>query len=206
MTDSPTKLCQVCATKAYKYTCPGCGRRTCSLDCSKAHKQETRCSGKRSKTHYIKLAHFTPNDMTSDYVFLEDAYRTADNATRDNNRLISETKSRTGRQQLLTRQCKTLGINIKFMPSGMKRHEQSQSIYLQRQKHILWTIELDFQECDKVLLSHRINESTPIRDIVALHVEERDGNAMTRHTLKPYCDIGVDALHVYLRKEDTPVS
>lgn len=31
-------LCEVCGEKPFKYTCPGCNKRTCSLACVKKHK------------------------------------------------------------------------------------------------------------------------------------------------------------------------
>jgi hypothetical protein len=33
-----SKLCEECSVAAARYCCPGCGVRTCSLPCSKAHK------------------------------------------------------------------------------------------------------------------------------------------------------------------------
>ncbi len=35
--EKPT-LCEVCGEKPFKYTCPGCNKRTCSLACVKKHK------------------------------------------------------------------------------------------------------------------------------------------------------------------------
>ena len=39
-------LCEVCHKAAFKYKCPGCFKRTCSLECSKQHKITFNCSGK----------------------------------------------------------------------------------------------------------------------------------------------------------------
>ncbi|KAJ3161201.1 hypothetical protein HDU86_007823 [Geranomyces michiganensis] len=223
--------CQVCSLNKHKYKCPGCGVQTCSLDCSKAHKLNTGCSGQRSKTHYIKLSEFTANDMTSDYVLLEDAYRTADNAARDNKRLpqlSSITTSATSklhhprltpRQALLNRQCTYNTTTLRFMSKGMKRREQNQSMYITRSRFICWTVELLFPECPAgggeggsagaggvSLLCHRVKDKHTLRAILAAELEQKDGNALTRHSVKPYVDAGIDSLYVYLRKEAVPAN
>ena len=33
-------LCEVCQQKPFKYTCPGCNKRTCSLECVRRHKKD----------------------------------------------------------------------------------------------------------------------------------------------------------------------
>lgn len=39
----PAALCEVCQKEASKYKCPRCMKRTCSLMCSKEHKQQDTC-------------------------------------------------------------------------------------------------------------------------------------------------------------------
>ncbi|EER18252.1 conserved hypothetical protein, partial [Perkinsus marinus ATCC 50983] len=43
---SSASLCQVCKNNDFKYTCPACSMRTCSLECVNAHKAKTNCTGK----------------------------------------------------------------------------------------------------------------------------------------------------------------
>ena len=33
-------LCEVCRQNPFKYTCPGCNKRTCSLECVRRHKKD----------------------------------------------------------------------------------------------------------------------------------------------------------------------
>ncbi len=56
--------------------------RTCSLACTKAHKQEQACTGKRSRTEMVTLSDFTERQLLSDYKFLEEAARLHDVAQR----------------------------------------------------------------------------------------------------------------------------
>ncbi|RKP06458.1 hypothetical protein THASP1DRAFT_10426, partial [Thamnocephalis sphaerospora] len=50
--------CQQCNEKPFKYRCPRCGWRTCSLPCSRTHKQATGCSGQRDRTKYVPMKQF----------------------------------------------------------------------------------------------------------------------------------------------------
>ena len=76
------RQCQQCHEQAYKYACPACSYTSCSLSCSKAHKQKTGCTGKRSRTEMVTLSDFTERQLLSDYKFLEEASRLHDSAQR----------------------------------------------------------------------------------------------------------------------------
>ncbi|KNC96673.1 uncharacterized protein SPPG_07885 [Spizellomyces punctatus DAOM BR117] len=201
-----SSLCEVCQAHPYKYKCPGCLCRTCSLACSRSHKDQSGCTGQRDKTQFIKVADYTANDMTSDYTFLEDIYRTADNATRDNDRLHSASKSHNVRQRVLAKQCKSRGIRIKFMPAGMKRHDQNQSIYIQKREFTSWTVEWDFQESKVTIVDHRVKDTDTVEDLVAKHVEGQEGNAVTRYQIQPYCERGLKNLLFYMKMVDVPAN
>ncbi|KAI8378490.1 hypothetical protein BD560DRAFT_297507, partial [Blakeslea trispora] len=69
------KLCQLCQTHNWIYTCPRCLIHTCSVDCVKQHKQNSECSGVRDKTSYVSLQKYTESNMMSDYTYLEDVSR-----------------------------------------------------------------------------------------------------------------------------------
>ncbi|KAI8998434.1 hypothetical protein BC832DRAFT_565807 [Gaertneriomyces semiglobifer] len=195
-------LCDVCGTHPFKYKCPRCFCRSCSLVCSKEHKVQSSCTGQRNKTEFVPMSKYTPNHMSSDYVFLEEAYRIADNATRDIHRIKSEMKPHQMRQQLLLRQCRWLGIRIRFMPAGMKRHELNQSIFIQKFKFISWTIEWKFAELGLTKVDHRVKDNTSLSDALSKHIDEHEGNAAERHELKRYCDAGLSNLFVYMEVPD----
>lgn len=74
--------CQECKNAPSLYQCPACGRKTCSLECCKAHKQRTGCNGKRNRTSYMPLAHMSDATMASDYHFLEDVLNNVDSGKR----------------------------------------------------------------------------------------------------------------------------
>ncbi|KAJ3021257.1 hypothetical protein HKX48_008886 [Thoreauomyces humboldtii] len=213
---TPETCCEVCSEKVFKYRCPACNKRSCSLQCSTKHKADSGCLGQRSKTHYIKLKEYTPNDMTSDYLLLEDIYRTADNATRDNERLTAQSAAPAGSQlrpprpspkhQILVRQCRAREIDLRLMPAGMKRHDQNRSSFVYKSKAIAWTVELDFAEARVTRLDHRLREATTLRKIIGAHLDEKFGTAVLRLEIEGYCKAGLEALKVYLRREGTPAN
>jgi hypothetical protein len=49
----PTAACDSCSVAAAKYRCPACGARSCSVDCVKAHKAATGCSGARNAAAFV---------------------------------------------------------------------------------------------------------------------------------------------------------
>ncbi|CBI38923.3 unnamed protein product, partial [Vitis vinifera] len=75
-------LCKECKSNLSKYTRPGCFVRSCSLPCVKAHKQHTRCTGKRQRTQFFPLSQFDDNLLLSDYNLFEEVKRVAESAQR----------------------------------------------------------------------------------------------------------------------------
>ena len=75
-------LCEECRACAFKYKCPGCGAKTCSLACVRAHKARTSCTGLRDKTKYLPMDKMGDRELFSDIAFLDDAKRVRDVARR----------------------------------------------------------------------------------------------------------------------------
>ena len=56
--------------------------RTCSLGCSRAHKERTSCSGKRAREAFVLQAEYGERNMLSDYRFVEDLTDVKDRAAK----------------------------------------------------------------------------------------------------------------------------
>ncbi|KAL1925540.1 uncharacterized protein VTP21DRAFT_423 [Calcarisporiella thermophila] len=148
------KICHMCRLQPPKYKCPGCLIRTCSLSCSKRHKEVIGCNGQRDKTHFVSMNDYNYSHMMNDYVFLEDVSRTVDTATRDN--LQNSRAPRRGRQtpkynaktQQLLREARKRGVKLTLVAPGMKRRTVNCTGYSQKQKKIFWTVEWVFPECN----------------------------------------------------------
>ncbi|KAF4035363.1 putative HIT-type domain-containing protein [Phytophthora infestans] len=87
LTEDKVPVCCDCGKGDVKYRCPRCERITCSLQCCVAHKKQFECSGKRDRTKYVELKKFTDADLSSDFFFLEEVYRSTNSAARSRNQL-----------------------------------------------------------------------------------------------------------------------
>ncbi|MCJ1342052.1 hypothetical protein MMC31_000232 [Peltigera leucophlebia] len=80
----PTDLCKICHNNSSRYRCPRCQTRTCSLPCTKRHKQWAQCSGIRDPTVYLKRSQLaSPAGIDHDFNFLTSIERKIDRASRD---------------------------------------------------------------------------------------------------------------------------
>ena len=75
-------ICQECSQETFRYQCPRCSHRTCSLTCCVAHKKRTGCNGKRDRTKFLRVSHMNDATLASDYHFLEDALMGVERAKR----------------------------------------------------------------------------------------------------------------------------
>lgn len=70
-----TSMCEICCSLEYKYKCPGCGTKTCSLGCVRIHKEQKSCNGKRKVTEFVKLTDYNGKILLDDMNLLEDTTR-----------------------------------------------------------------------------------------------------------------------------------
>lgn len=57
--------CAVCNLIKFKYTCPKCEIKTCSLKCSTQHKVNMKCSGIRDRTKFVPLKYYSQANFYS---------------------------------------------------------------------------------------------------------------------------------------------
>ncbi|KAJ1657670.1 Box C/D snoRNA accumulation [Dispira simplex] len=135
--------CEACHTHPFKYKCPGCLVRTCSLACSQQHKKKTGCTGQRSRTHYLPLKLFTDNDLISDFHFLQDGMRLADISGQDNQGHRHKMSSK-GYLSELKRHASRRGVKLSVMAKGMRRRKANQSRWVPKREQMAWTVEFRF--------------------------------------------------------------
>ena len=144
--------CAVCdAGVPAKYRCPGCAVVSCSLACSKRHKQVGEgCSGKRKVAEFKDIRDFTDADLVSDYRFLEDALLEKDRAKRwrPQFRPGSDAAARADRApaatktvDLLTRKAADRGVQLFCMPDGMARRVANTTFYDRKRDLMQWRVE-----------------------------------------------------------------
>jgi hypothetical protein len=105
------------------YVFAGCRARTCSLECSRAHKERARCSGKRAREAFVPLKDYDERNLLSDYRFVEEAIETRAAAER---RLAAAPRSAAGAPerlpqhlQALVRAAKQAGVALRLMSPGV---------------------------------------------------------------------------------------
>lgn len=123
--------CHICQKEPSKYTCPSCSMKTCSLPCLKEHKlRDGRvvCTGKRPRdsAHFTPFSRLEEEAIKDDFFLLEETEQiintpTATAAT------VAATKHIPQRKRRLAKFCKSLGVDLIFLPSFMTRSKNNRS-------------------------------------------------------------------------------
>lgn len=201
---TPGRECSQCVERPYKYRCPACDTRTCSLACSKAHKQHTGCTGKRSRTEMVTLSDFTERQLLSDYKFLEEAARLNDVAQR------SEVP-RPARQlphglQMFVDEAQRRGIKYEILPPGMQRRKLNSSRFDKRSRTVFWHVHWCFPAAGESVHDQRVSEQTPLQQVLEQHVSLMPGNSVRRHALRAYVEAGLQNLQILMKREHCPAN
>ncbi|KAF9623035.1 hypothetical protein IFM89_036016 [Coptis chinensis] len=193
-------LCEECGLNQFKYRCPGCSVRSCSLICVKSHKQHTSCTGKRSRTEFVPLSQFDDNRLISDYNLLEETKRIADSARKTRDELFGRFQHAHFKLPYKLRSLKDAAARQKthiiFLPSGMSKREKNQTRFNYRKKSILWTIEWQFHSTDVVLIDNGVEENLSLCSVIEKHLEP----GPWKNQLKPFSEEQLDSLKFFIRK------
>ncbi|AAS50289.1 AAL077Cp [Eremothecium gossypii ATCC 10895] len=147
--------CEVCKTGEPKYRCPRCSRRTCSLACSRQHKEQENCSGTSGQTtEYIPrgvLKGADTKDETNplvqrDYNFLIGLNRKVqllkEGSSQKNKNIVHAGRGdgghgRVGKPGSVVRR----GVRCMLLPKGMQRSLWNKSKWDKSLDTFVWTIE-----------------------------------------------------------------
>ncbi|KAK9144267.1 hypothetical protein Sjap_004170 [Stephania japonica] len=190
-------LCEECNLNPWKYKCPGCSIRSCSLPCVKSHKNRTSCTGKRPRTEVVPISQFNDNLLISDYNFLEEAKRIAESAERMRNAVLGKPYFKLPYN---LRALKTAAAHQKivllFLPSGMSKRKQNQTRYNPKTKSILWMVEWRFHSTGVVLVDKCVDENMTLSAVIEKHLNQGPWN----NQLRPFCDERLESLRFFIRK------
>ncbi|CAF2081754.1 box C/D snoRNA protein 1 [Brassica napus] len=191
-----SSVCGECKLKPWKYKCPGCSIRSCGLPCVKAHKQRTGCTGKRKVTDFVTLSHFDDNLLLSDYRMLEETKRVAESAKRMRDQICKNPYFKESQRSKLRAAAARGSTNLLFLSSGMLNRERNQTRYDNRSKCISWTIEWRFHSTDVVIVDHGVGEDTSLCSVIENHLKP----GPWIHKLKPFCDVDLFSLKLFIQK------
>ncbi|GAV56159.1 hypothetical protein ZYGR_0BA00650 [Zygosaccharomyces rouxii] len=152
-------LCEICQTAEFKYKCPKCFKKTCSLPCIKEHKSQDNCSGKaHDPTKYIDKDTLKNADdekhennflVQRDYQFLTNLRRSLEVEMKDgrltNKRVLqSYGNNSNAKRPRYDQECQRIirrGVNCILLPKGMQRSQMNKSKWDKPLDLFVWSIE-----------------------------------------------------------------
>lgn len=98
--------------------------RTCSLECSKAHKLRASCSGVRDPAKYLPLKNMKSSTIDMDFSFLQSVQKARDEAGRASKmeeKKSGKRKRRMADRKRALRRAVEAGVGVRVLPNGMDR-------------------------------------------------------------------------------------
>jgi hypothetical protein len=155
VSNKPKKdLCENCITNEFKYKCPRCNFKSCSIICVKEHKRIKNCTGIKDKFSKHHLKDFNDNDYYRDINFLNKAI----NDTNNSNKKVFNLEEKSEEDILKEKKHKNLkklakkfkNINLECSPSIMKQFKENQSYCDSKLKKFFWTVKFTFLNFNKI--------------------------------------------------------
>ncbi|XP_036045816.1 box C/D snoRNA protein 1 [Onychomys torridus] len=175
--------CQTCGTEEAKYRCPRCLRYSCSLPCVKKHKAELTCNGVRDKTAYVSLQQFTEMNLLSDYRFLEDVARTADQVSRDT---FLKRPKRKKYLFFMKNRARKQGILLRLLPCGFSKRKENSTVFDHRKQQFFWHVKLQFPQSQAEYVEKRVPDDKTINEILKPYIDPEKSDPVIRQRLKAY--------------------
>lgn len=195
----PSSLCEECGSNTWKYRCPGCAIKSCSLSCVNSHKARTSCTGKRNRTEFVPLSKFDDNLLLSDYNLLEETKR----ATESAHRLASSINGfgyfgfkLPKPISMLRNAAYKRRIKLLLLHSAMSKRKLNRSRYDYKKGSIFWTVEWKFHATDISLVDHFVDENTSLVSVIEKHLAPTP----LRDQLTPFRNLSIDELKIFIRK------
>eukprot|EP00118_Oscarella_pearsei_P002160 m.9709 g.9709 ORF g.9709 m.9709 type:complete len:350 (+) comp21575_c0_seq2:349-1398(+) len=199
------RTCCICRRTDARYKCPGCEKKTCSLDCVKAHKEKFVCNGKRDPAKFVSVQTFTDADLIKDFRFLEEVGRLADKSFRENRPFLTDKPRRFCRgirerksgapnwipkPSVLEKFAQMKGIVFKRLPRTFTKREENTSFYLFKNKTIYWRVCWKFPRAEAEYVDKKVSEKVKLGEVLQKYIDPEKGDPILRHRLKVYCHAG----------------
>lgn len=184
LSNSTSHLCGICFSNDFKYKCPACGTKTCSLVCVKKHKLQFECSGHVDATKYVPMSNIKEDSnvlVQRDYNFLltlgrkidlfkTDTYQAAKPVFQkrrtkfNNNNKLKQRKLNDG---INSNMINKGDVKVLQMPPGMQRAKNNKTFFDKKKNEYFWTIEWIFLDdnfqADKSVVDNKMPESVPVK-------------------------------------------
>ncbi|KAH8609438.1 HIT zinc finger [Trypanosoma vivax] len=161
------KVCCVCGGVS-RYTCPGCGARTCGVACVRSHKAQWHCSGERDVAKMVPLSEFTDAQFQRDFHFLEDARRVVSNCERLFPRVWRYSfHTLPPPLYALRKAAKQRGVVCQITSEGMSKRDANTSRFDRKTGTITWRCQFNFHDPDFTVATNWGNERHRLGDVLA---------------------------------------
>jgi len=210
-------ICDICGIDG-KYKCPRCDTRSCSVQCSKKHKDISGCDGVRRKITYVAKEKFTELNLVQDFRILESVTNAVDRFRRDEMKKFTN-QSQEGfiaprisfkKRKLLTEAARR-GVYLKHLPANFARSKNNGTCYDNYKKTLYWDVELNLVHLDTSLKFTKLADTTKLWKLLAPLLEPNvDSNQLgfvapeinlDEDERNVYVAMGYSGLKVYLRTE-----
>jgi hypothetical protein len=160
-TPKSKELCENCITNEYKYKCPRCLFKSCSIICVKEHKRIKQCTGVKDKYSKQHVKDFSENDYYRDINYLNQAINNTNCSTKKVFHLEDKSEEDTLKEKkhknLKKLAKKFRNVTLECSPSIMEKFKENQSYCDSKLKKFFWTVKLIFIT-DSGTLSHLFPE------------------------------------------------
>ncbi|XP_017065179.1 box C/D snoRNA protein 1 [Drosophila eugracilis] len=205
-------ICEVCAAKEARYACPKCEVKTCSLPCVQIHKKELNCDGQRDRTKFVPLSEMTSREFMSDYCFLEECTRYAENRKTDQcKRFTHDQRNLPVAQHRMRTAAKRRNIDLRLQLANFSRHKENTTYLNWKLGRFYWRVEWLFANIP-IEMNHskdvvrfvddRCDEEVTLSDLILKYVDLKEETARdNRKVLANHQTAGIGQLYFWLRAE-----
>jgi hypothetical protein len=141
--------CDICKTTDFKYKCPKCLTKTCSLKCINHHKQNLKCDGKKDKFSSKKIKELDEKDMYRDMKYMTEMINDYNRSSKKLYNIDSneEIRLKEKKQKNLKKLAKKFrNMNLELCPSNLSKFNENKSYCDSKIKKFFWTIKFHFIE------------------------------------------------------------
>eukprot|EP00208_Stichococcus_sp_RCC1054_P005978 CAMPEP_0206148042 /NCGR_PEP_ID=MMETSP1473-20131121/35395_1 /ASSEMBLY_ACC=CAM_ASM_001109 /TAXON_ID=1461547 /ORGANISM="Stichococcus sp, Strain RCC1054" /LENGTH=482 /DNA_ID=CAMNT_0053545227 /DNA_START=176 /DNA_END=1620 /DNA_ORIENTATION=- len=214
---SGPRVCTECGKDA-KYTCPGCQAQTCSLPCSKGHKDRTKCTGKRKRTGYVPLNSYDEAILVSDFHLLQEAGVNLSGAAGSRPQQPRRFEHLPQHLRTFIHQARMRGVEVQLQQPGMTRRRDNSSQWEGgARKRLMWRLEWRFPGAAlHTLHSPRVSDDQVVLDLLKHHLSltevagasagERSLSAAEAQPSKPVTDTSVSAAVISIGAETSNIA
>lgn len=191
--------CEVCGKEEAKYRCPRCRKYSCSLPCVKKHKMETTCTGVRDKTAFVSLEEFNELHLLSDYRFLEDMDRLADNIFRND---LMRFPTSNYYLFFLKGKARKHNISLLFLPIGFSKREENTTFFSNKCRRFFWHLKLSFPQANAQYSSKRVPDNKTLDEILKKYIDPVESDPVLRQRLQAYVQCQPGEVNIFMKAEN----